>query len=109
MLGLKDPLKDEEREPISIQLFADRLEVISPGRFSPGTTVQSYKEGMSKIRNRAIADILHHLTRATRDWLHRLQADDEVAATDHPLNSPQRRWTLPVATKKPRKATRKSS
>ena len=38
--------------PISIQLFADRLEVISPGRFPPGTTVQSFKEGMSKIRNR---------------------------------------------------------
>ncbi len=185
--------------PISIQLFADRLEVISPGRFPPGTTVQSFKEGMSKIRNRAIADVLHHLdimetwgsgysrirrsfaqgypeptwqeiggsvkvvlpvhphyaagsdkrvqgaqqrsrkasdrrkaileilsrqgeastaeiaehigltTRATRDWLHRLQANDEVAATDHPLNSPQRRWTLPVATRKPKKATRKSS
>ena len=47
--------------PISIQLFADRLEVISPGRFPPGTTVQSFKEGMSKIRNRAIADVLHHL------------------------------------------------
>jgi ATP-dependent DNA helicase RecG len=47
--------------PISIQLFADRLEVISPGRFPPGTTVQSFKEGMSKIRNRGIADILHHL------------------------------------------------
>ncbi len=185
--------------PISIQLFADRLEVISPGRFPPGTTVQSFKEGMSKIRNRAIADVLHHLdimetwgsgysrirrsfaqgypeptwqeiggsvkvvlpvhphyaagsdkrvqgaqqrsrkasdrrkailellsrqgeastaeiaehigltTRATRDWLHRLQANDEVTATDHPLNSPQRRWTLPVATRKPKKATRKSS
>jgi hypothetical protein len=47
--------------PISIQLFADRLEVVSPGRFPPGTTVQSFKEGMSKIRNRAIADVLHHL------------------------------------------------
>jgi len=47
--------------PISIQLFADRLEVISPGRFPPGTTVQSFKEGMSKIRNRGIADVLHHL------------------------------------------------
>jgi len=47
--------------PISAQLFADRLEVISPGRFPPGTTVQSFKEGMSKIRNRGIADVLHHL------------------------------------------------
>jgi len=47
--------------PISVQLFADRLEIISPGRFPPGTTVQSFKEGMSKIRNRAIADVLHHL------------------------------------------------
>ncbi|MGH2833127.1 MAG: RNA-binding domain-containing protein [Solirubrobacteraceae bacterium] len=48
--------------PISVQLFADRLEVISPGRFPPGTTVQSFKEGMSKIRNRGIADVLHHLS-----------------------------------------------
>jgi ATP-dependent DNA helicase RecG len=47
--------------PISIQLFADRLEIINPGRFPPGTTVQSFKEGMSKIRNRGIADVLHHL------------------------------------------------
>jgi len=47
--------------PISVQLFADRLEVISPGRFPPGTTVQSFKEGMSKIRNRGVADVLHHL------------------------------------------------
>lgn len=184
--------------PISIQLFADRLEVISPGRFPPGTTVQSFKEGMSKIRNRGIADVLHHLdimeswgsgysrirrsfaqgypepawqeiggsikvvlpvhphyatdsapvrgsqqrarvasdrrttilefisrrgqastaevaehigltTRATRDWLHRLQAAGEVTPTDHPPNSPQRRWTLPAITGKPRRATRKPS
>lgn len=177
--------------PISVQLFADRLEIISPGRFPPGTTIQSFKEGMSKIRNRGIADVLDHLdimetwgsgysrirrsfaqgypepawqeiggsvkvvlpahphyaagsgkraqgaqrrsreasdrrkvileflsrhgeastaeiaahigltTRATRDRLHRLEADREAVATDHPLNSPQRRWTLPTPTRKP--------
>jgi ATP-dependent DNA helicase RecG len=47
--------------PISVQLFADRIEIISPGRFPPGTTVQSLKDGMSKIRNHAIAETLHHL------------------------------------------------
>ncbi len=185
--------------PISIQLFADRLEIVSPGRFPPGTTVQSFKEGMSKIRNRGIADVLHHLdimetwgsgysriqasfadgypeptwqeiggsvkvvlpvhphyltgpgrrtqdaqrsnreahdhrkailellsrqdeartaevaqhiglsTRATRDWLHRLEANGEVTTTDHPLNSPRRRWTRSTTAGKPAKTTRKSS
>jgi ATP-dependent DNA helicase RecG len=47
--------------PISVQLFSNRVEIISPGRFPPGTTVQSLKEGMSKIRNRGIANVLHHL------------------------------------------------
>lgn len=69
-------------------------------------------ELLSRQGEASTAEVAAHIgltTRATRDWLHRLEADDEVAATDHPLNSPQRRWTLPVTTGKPRKATRKSS
>ncbi len=47
--------------PISVALFSDRLEISSPGRFPPGTTVGSLKDGMSKIRNRGIANTLHFL------------------------------------------------
>jgi predicted HTH transcriptional regulator len=73
------------------------------------TTILEFLSRRGQASTAEVAEHIELTTRATRDWLRRLQADGEVTATDHPLNSPQRRWTLPTTTGKPTRATRKPS
>lgn len=40
---------------IQVAVYDDRLEITSPGGLLPGVTIESMKEGYSKIRNRALA------------------------------------------------------
>ena len=50
-----------EPAPIQIALFANRLEITSPGGLMRGVTVAKMKEGFSKIRNRALASAFAYM------------------------------------------------
>lgn len=47
--------------PLSLAVFDDRLEVVSPGSLPFGMTIERMRQGESTIRNRAIARVLHTL------------------------------------------------
>lgn len=44
---------------IFISIFSDRLEIQSPGMFPFGMTLDDFKAGVSRIRNRVICRVLH--------------------------------------------------
>ena len=46
---------------LNISIYSDRLVVDSPGRMPVGMSVEQLKEGISRVRNRAIMNILHKL------------------------------------------------
>jgi len=46
---------------IQVAIFADRLEIQSPGMFPFGMTLDSFKAGVSQVRNPVIARIFHDL------------------------------------------------
>ena len=50
-----------EPESVQIALFSDRLEVTSPGGLMRGVTPEKMKEGFSKIRNRALANVFAYM------------------------------------------------
>lgn len=47
--------------PIRIALYADRLEVESPGLLPFGLTVDDLRDGISRLRNRVIGRVFHEL------------------------------------------------
>ncbi len=47
--------------PIRVSIFADRLEVESPGLLPFGLTVHDLRSGISKLRNRVIGRVFHEL------------------------------------------------
>lgn len=47
--------------PIRVSVFDDRIEVTSPGLLPIGLTVEDIRQGVSKVRNRVIARVLHEL------------------------------------------------
>ena len=46
---------------ILVAIFDDRLEIQNPGSFVYGSTVETIKQGISRVRNRAIVRILREL------------------------------------------------
>jgi ATP-dependent DNA helicase RecG len=46
---------------ILVSIFDDRLEIQNPGSFVYGSTVETIKQGISRVRNRAIVRILREL------------------------------------------------
>jgi ATP-dependent DNA helicase RecG len=46
---------------ILVSIFDDRLEIQNPGSFVYGSTVETLKQGISRVRNRAIVRILREL------------------------------------------------
>lgn len=59
-----------------IAIFSDRLEVQSPGLLPFGMTLQNFKAGTSKVRNRTIAKVLRQLS-LMEEWgsgYHRIAA-----------------------------------
>ena len=47
--------------PISVAVFADRLEIYNPGGLLPGLTVEDIRSGVSRLRNRVIGRVFHEL------------------------------------------------
>jgi ATP-dependent DNA helicase RecG len=47
--------------PIRVSVFADRLEVESPGVMPFGLTIDDVRSGVSRLRNRAVARVLNEL------------------------------------------------
>ena len=46
---------------IFVSIFSDRLEIQSPGMFPFGMTMEDFKSGVSRIRNRVISRVLHEV------------------------------------------------
>jgi len=46
---------------IQVAIFSDRLEIQSPGMFPFGMTLESFKAGVSQVRNPVIAQLFHRL------------------------------------------------
>jgi len=46
---------------IQVAIFSDRLEIQSPGMFPFGMTLDSFKAGVSQVRNPVIAQVFHRL------------------------------------------------
>jgi len=46
---------------IQVAIFSDRLEIQSPGMFPFGMTLESFKAGISQVRNPVIAQLFHRL------------------------------------------------
>jgi predicted HTH transcriptional regulator len=47
--------------PLFVSIFSDRLEIQSPGMFPFGMTLENFKAGVSRIRNRVICRVLHEM------------------------------------------------
>lgn len=47
--------------PIRISIFDDRVEIENPGLFPFGVTIEDLMQGISKLRNRVFARVLHEL------------------------------------------------
>lgn len=47
--------------PISVAVFADRIEIYNPGGLLPGLTVEDIQTGVSRLRNRVIGRVFHEL------------------------------------------------
>jgi ATP-dependent DNA helicase RecG len=50
--------------PIRIAIFDDRIEIENPGTLLPGLTLDDLRDGVSRVRNRAIARVLKELRHA---------------------------------------------
>ena len=48
-------------DKIQVALFDDRLEVTSPGMLDHDLTIEKMKTGLSKIRNKAIAEAFSYM------------------------------------------------
>jgi hypothetical protein len=61
-------VRGEAAGGILIAIFDDRLEIQDPGSFVYGSTVETIKQGISQVRNRAIVRILRalHLVQAAQ-------------------------------------------
>lgn len=46
---------------LNVSIYSDRLVVDSPGKMPVGMSVEQLKEGISRVRNRALMNILHKL------------------------------------------------
>lgn len=46
---------------LNVSIYSDRLVVDSPGKMPVGMSVEQLKEGISRVRNRAIMNVLHKL------------------------------------------------
>lgn len=44
-----------------VSIFSDRLEIQNPGMLPFGMTLEDFKSGVSRVRNRVIAQVLHRL------------------------------------------------
>lgn len=72
----------------ALQIFSDRLELTSPGRFPYGITEEQLRNGVSRPRNRAIVTVLRRLRyveQSGRVWDKAMQANSEHGY-------PQPRW-----------------
>lgn len=73
--------------PIRIAVFADRIEVDSPGLLVPGLTIDDLWRGVSKLRNHVVGRIFHEL-KLMEEWgsgIRRMRAECEDAGLPTPL------------------------
>lgn len=73
--------------PIRIAFFDDRIEIENPGTLLPGMTIESMRQGSSRIRNHVIARIFRELN-LTERWGSGIRAIFNEA-TDSGLPEPQ--------------------
>lgn len=73
--------------PIRIAIFADRVEVDSPGLLMPGLTIDDLWRGVSKLRNHVVGRIFHELA-MMEEWgsgIRRMRTECEDAGLATPL------------------------
>jgi predicted HTH transcriptional regulator len=73
--------------PIRIAVFADRIEIDSPGLLVPGLTIDDLWRGVSKLRNHVVGRIFHELE-LMEEWgsgIRRMRAECEDAGLPTPL------------------------
>ena len=73
--------------PIRIAVFADRIEIDSPGLLVPGLTIDDLWRGVSKLRNHVVGRVFHELT-LMEEWgsgIRRMRAECENAGLAAPL------------------------
>ena len=75
---------------LNVSIYSDRLVVDSPGKMPVGMSVEQLKEGISRVRNRAIMNILHRLGYVEK---HGTAYAKAVAASDRGYPLPE--WTEP--------------
>ncbi|HSS43003.1 MAG TPA: RNA-binding domain-containing protein [Solirubrobacterales bacterium] len=75
---------------LNVSIYSDRLVVDSPGRMPVGMSVEQLKEGISRVRNRAIMNVLHRLGYVEK---HGTAYAKAVAALDRGYPLPE--WTEP--------------
>lgn len=74
----------------NVSIYSDRLVVDSPGQMPVGMSIQQLEEGISRVRNRAIMNILHRLGYVEK---HGTAYAKAVAAAEHGYPLPD--WTMP--------------
>ena len=73
--------------PIRVAVFADRVEVESPGLLPFGLTIEDLPLGVSKLRNRVIARVFHELG-LMENWgsgVQRMMSACDEAGCPHPV------------------------
>ena len=73
--------------PLRVAVFADRVEVESPGLLPFGLTIEDLPLGVSKLRNRVIARVFHELG-LMENWgsgVQRMMAACDEAGCPHPV------------------------
>lgn len=50
-----------EEHPIRIEIYSDRISIVSPGSLYDGLQLEDITQGVSKLRNRNIAEIFHSI------------------------------------------------
>ncbi len=73
--------------PIRIAVFADRIEIDSPGLLVPGLTIDDLWRGVSKLRNRVVGRIFHELE-FMEEWgsgIRRMRTECEGAGLATPI------------------------
>lgn len=73
--------------PLRVAVFADRVEVESPGLLPFGLTIEDLPLGVSKLRNRVIARVFHDLG-LMENWgsgVQRMMAACDEAGCPHPV------------------------
>jgi ATP-dependent DNA helicase RecG len=75
----------------SVQIFSDRLEITSPGRFPSGMTEQQVRNGVSRPRNRAMVTVLRRLRYVEQSG----SAWDKAKQAEADYGYPLPRWEEP--------------